>query len=270
MSYTVEGRQYVVVAVGREEEPAELVALSLNTGLPEQKPGALGFAATAATVSEGDGEVTLRVDRVGGTDGAVAVTARTTTGGSAAAGLDYEPLDRTLSWGHGDGSPRHFAIRLLDDGAGEDTETIEVSLAEPLGGADVGVRSAVVTIQDDDVPLGPCAADLTTLCLTDGRFRVRARYWTPGDPDSRQAIGTQLTRDTGYFTFFNPANVEIMLKVLNACASHGRFWLFASGLTDLRVELQVTDPVTGQSHVIASPPGELFQPVADTRAFRCE
>ena len=38
MSYTVDGRQYVVVAVGAGSDDAELVALSLAGDLPEQHP----------------------------------------------------------------------------------------------------------------------------------------------------------------------------------------------------------------------------------------
>ena len=61
-----------------------------------------------------------------------------------------------------------------------------------------------------------------------------------------------------------------MLKVLNACALNDRYWLYATGLTDVEVELEVADPVTQRRHVTTSPLGKAFQPIADNQAFACE
>ena len=88
--------------------------------------------------------------------------------------------------------------------------------------------------------------------------------------DGALATGTHLTGDTGYFTFFDAANIEIVLKVLDACAQNDRYWLYATGSHDVEVELEVADPVTQRRHVITSPLGEAFQPVADNQAFTCE
>jgi len=273
MSYTVDGRQHVAVAVGAGSSDAELVALSLAGDLPEQYPGTLGFSLPSVTAQEADGEITLSVGRAGGSDGAVAVSVRT-AGGSATAGTDYEPIARTLAWAHGDSAGRTFTLRLLEDGAGEGMETIELELHDPLGGAALGERRLVVTVEDEpDAPtelIEECVPDTTTLCLNDGRFRVRARFATAAGEDGALATGTHLTGDTGYFTFFDPANVEIVLKVLDACSQYGRYWLYATGLTDLEVELEVADPVTQRRHVITSPLGKAFQPVADNQAFACE
>lgn len=35
-----------------------------------------------------------------------------------------------------------------------------------------------------------------------------------------------LTADTGYFWFFNPANVESIVKVLDGRPVNGKFWAF--------------------------------------------
>ena len=273
MSFAVDGRQYVVVAVGAGSSDAELVALSLASDLPEQHPGALGFSLPSVTARETDGEITLSVVRAGGSDGAVAASVRT-AGGTATAGTDYKPVARTLAWAHGDSASRTFTLRLLEDGAGEGPETIELELNDPLGGAALGERRMVVTVEDEsDAPTGPiaeCVPDATTLCLNDGRFRVRARFATAADEDSAPATGTHLTGDTGYFTFFDPENIEIVLKVLDGCVLNDRYWLYATGLTDVEVELEVADPVTQRRRVITNPLGELFQPVANNQAFACE
>jgi len=40
-----------------------------------------------------------------------------------------------------------------------------------------------------------------------------------------------LTDESGTFWFFAESNVEIIVKVLDACGAFGRFWVFAAGLT---------------------------------------
>ena len=273
MSYTASGRQYVVVAVGADGDDAELVALSLASDLPEQHPGTLGFAVTTTAVRESDGEVTLSVVRAGGSDGAVSVNLRT-AGGAATPDVDYEPVARTLAWGHGDSAARTVTLRVLADAVNEGAETIELELDDPRGGAALGDRRMVVTVEDDPggtdgTPIGECVADRATLCLNDGRFRVRVRYATALG-ETGYGDGVLLTEDTGYFTFFNPSNIEIVVKVLDGCELNGRYWLYATGLTDLDVELEVADPLTQTRHVLVSPLQEAFQPIADTRAFDCQ
>ncbi len=267
MSYTRDGRQYVVVAVGTGGD-AELVALSLSGELPPQQPGALGFATSTAAARESDGEIVLNVRRLGGSDGAVSVEVGT-TGGSATRDVDFEPVERTLAWGHGDASAKGVVLRLLEDGEVESPETIELELRNPLGDATLGERRLVVTLEDADSVPGPCVADVNTLCLNDSRFRLRVRYAT-GRGDEGMGNGAMLTDDSGYFTFFDPANVEIVAKVLDGCALNGWYWLYATGLTDVEVELEVADPATRSRRILTSPLGEPFQPVADNRAFACE
>ncbi|HVR28597.1 MAG TPA: hypothetical protein VMS86_03600, partial [Thermoanaerobaculia bacterium] len=78
----------------------------------------------------------------------------------------------------------------------------------------------------------------------------------------------ELTDDTGAFWFFDSANVEILIKVLDACASaFDSFWVFAAGLTNVEVRLTVTDTETGMVKVYDNPLDQPFQPVQDTRAF---
>ena len=77
-----------------------------------------------------------------------------------------------------------------------------------------------------------------------------------------------LTGDAGYFWFFSANNVETVVKVLNACsAAAPRFWVFAAGLTDVGVQLTVTDTQTGAVKVYNNPIGTPFQPIEDTNAF---
>ncbi|HEX5715648.1 MAG TPA: hypothetical protein VF179_05775, partial [Thermoanaerobaculia bacterium] len=76
-----------------------------------------------------------------------------------------------------------------------------------------------------------------------------------------------LTSDTGYFWFFGSTNVEMIIKVLNGCGANNRYWVFAGGLTNVRVRITVTDTLRGVTKQYTNPQGTAFQPIQDTSAF---
>jgi hypothetical protein len=116
-----------------------------------------------------------------------------------------------------------------------------------------------------------CAADASTLCLGAGRFEVTAQWRTQGGAvGGGQAV--ELTDDTGYFWFFDDANVEVVVKTLDACGFAAgnplrNFWVFAAGLTDVEVDLRVEDTVTGAVKVYHNDQKTRFAPIQDTAAF---
>ena len=112
-----------------------------------------------------------------------------------------------------------------------------------------------------------CTPSPTVLCLEEDRFAVEAEWRVP-EGTTGEGHAVELTDDTGYFWFFDPANVELIVKVLDACVpAYQRFWVFASGLTNVEVVLTVTDTQTGESNTYMNPLDEPFQPVQDTGAF---
>ena len=117
-------------------------------------------------------------------------------------------------------------------------------------------------------PSASCVSGPTVACLHDDRFRVEAVFLT-GSGASGTARAVELTDDTAYFWFFSSANLEMVVKVLDACAPDlgSRYWVFAGGLTDVRVDWQVTDTRTGVVRTYANPQGSPFLPVQDTAAF---
>ena len=76
-----------------------------------------------------------------------------------------------------------------------------------------------------------------------------------------------LTADTGYFWFFDPANVEMVIKVLRGCGVNGNYWVFAGGLTNVQTVLTVRDTLTGSVKTYTNPQGRAFQPIQDIDAF---
>lgn len=113
----------------------------------------------------------------------------------------------------------------------------------------------------------PCEADATSLCLGEGgRFRVRAFH--------RTAIGLEgpsravpLTTDSGGFWFFSPDNFELLVKALDGCEINGNFWIYAAGLTDVEVDLIVTDSWTGTVQVYRNELGGAYVPVQRVSDF---
>jgi hypothetical protein len=109
---------------------------------------------------------------------------------------------------------------------------------------------------------GSCSADATALCLNGSRFEVRVtwRDFTNGT-GSGQAV--PVSGDTGYFWFFNGANVELVVKVLDGTWLNGNYWVFYGALSNVEYTLTVTDTVFGNSVTYYNPSGS-FASTADT------
>ena len=119
-----------------------------------------------------------------------------------------------------------------------------------------------------DLSLPACMPGANNHCLNQGRFHVEVEW---KDALGNEGEGNALlgSDDSGEFWFFSPNNTEMLVKVLDACTLPGfnNFWVFAAGLTDVEVELTVTDTLTGQSRVYDSDLNTPFEPVLDTSAF---
>jgi len=90
-------------------------------------------------------------------------------------------------------------------------------------------------------PLG-CA--VSSLCLGGGRFDVRVSFVDPRTGSTGQGRPVPLTGDTGAVWFFDPANLEVMVKVLDARGVNGHFWVFYGALSDVEYTITITDTGT--------------------------
>ncbi len=109
-----------------------------------------------------------------------------------------------------------------------------------------------------------CNPSPAQLCFDGGRIRATLAWSARGQSGAGQAV--QLTGDTGYFTFFDPNNVELVVKVLNAGALNGQYWVFYGALSDVQYTLTVTDTATGRAKTYNNPQGTLASR-ADTAAL---
>ena len=168
---------------------------------------------------------------------------------------------------YGGPTPTHALLPgspAIDTGAASCLGTDQRGRPRPADGNGDGVERC--DIGAVEAAAGECLTGGNVLCLLDGRFRVTARFST-ADGASGDAQATALTAETGYFWFFDPANVELLAKMLDACTTFDRFWVFLAGLTDVEVAIEVLDTLTGVRRSYGNPLGRPFAPQFDTDAF---
>jgi hypothetical protein len=93
-------------------------------------------------------------------------------------------------------------------------------------------------------PISPCVASDKVICLNNNRFQVEV-VWTTAS-GTGPGVGQKLTTDTGRFWFFDPANIELMVKLLDGRCLNGHYWVYYGSLTDVSFEMTVTDTVNGR------------------------
>jgi ELWxxDGT repeat protein len=111
----------------------------------------------------------------------------------------------------------------------------------------------------------PCQAGPQRLCLNNGRFGVEVD-WKDFQNHTGKGKAVPLTGDTGSFWFFDAANIELVVKVLDGRAFNDHFWLFFGALSNVEYTLTVTDSQTGTVRTYKNSSGR-FASVADTGAF---
>jgi ELWxxDGT repeat protein len=164
-----------------------------------------------------------------------------------------------------DGTPA--GTRLLQDIApeGESSSPGHFTLAgdRVFFTADDGVTGEELWV----LPLsGPaCQPSTTALCLSGGRFKVEIS-WRDFAGNGGTGHAVPLSADTGYFWFFDAANVETIVKVLDGRAANGHFWVFYGALSNVEYTMTVTDAQTGLSRRYFNPAGQ-FASVGDTEGF---
>jgi len=99
-----------------------------------------------------------------------------------------------------------------------------------------------------------------------GDFAVAVEWIDPATGQPRQAAGTPLSNDSAYFWFFDAANIELVVKVLDGRLVNGHRWVFYGALTDVEYTLTVTERASGKKKSYHNPRGRMASQ-ADTSAF---
>ena len=113
--------------------------------------GTIDFSAATFSVNEDGTPITeITVTRTGGSQGAVSVNL-TQTNGSATSPADYTNAPITVNFADGDSTPQIVTIPIINDTTFEPTETLNLVLGTPTGGATLGTQNtASLQIVDND------------------------------------------------------------------------------------------------------------------------
>ncbi|MBP9824580.1 MAG: hypothetical protein KBF21_10185, partial [Thermoanaerobaculia bacterium] len=239
---------------------------------PSGSPGTIRFTSATAGVSESQPNVTLTAERVSGSTGPVSVLL-STANGTASAGSDYQAVSNAvLSWGNGDSSNKTLQVPIVGDSNEESNETFTATLSAPTGGATIGSpATTTVTINDDDVTCSPCVADATTLCLAGGsgdpnRFRVRVN-WENFQGGTGAGFAVPFTPDSGFFYFFSPNNLELLVKMVRGCGTAlNAYWFFYAAASNVGLEYEVLDTTACVTKTYSNPVGN-FASFGDINAL---
>lgn len=118
---------------------------------------------------------------------------------------------------------------------------------------------------DYEIGSAACLPDETAACLQDARFRVSVA-WSAPSGQSGPGRRLDVTTNTTGFWFFDPTNVELVVKVLDGRQINGKWWVFYGALSNVGYSITVTDTLTGATRTYFNPQGQLAS-VADTAAF---
>jgi len=114
---------------------------------------------------------------------------------------------------------------------------------------------------------GTCTPDATHLCLTNNRFRVSMQWTNYNNGITKAATAVPFANETGFFHFGNAGNLELMVKVHDACAGYGHFWVFAAATTNVGYTLTVTDTQTSVTQQYTNPAYLLSPAITDQTTF---
>ena len=144
-SFTVAlGDPSTVVAIGSPSD-----AVVTISGDAAAAVGSLELSGASYAIAQNAGNLTVTVNRTGGSSGAVSV-AYTTANGTASAGTDYTAATGTLDWSDGDASAKTFTVAISNASPYLGSKTFSINLSDPMSGATLGSPSgANVTIAGD-------------------------------------------------------------------------------------------------------------------------
>jgi hypothetical protein len=180
-------------------------------------------------------------------------------------GLHVEVVDRETG-----------ARRTYDSPAGTFASAADTAaLPGGVGTAALGA-SAVTTTSASDLAAdlsaaGPCSppelpvVPRPGLCLAGQRFEVEAR-WRDGAGHEGAAQGVPIGDGSGGLWFFGPANVELVVKMVDGRALNGSFWVFYGALTDVEYDLVVRRVEDGAEWHHHNPAGHMGSG-ADVKPF---
>jgi hypothetical protein len=165
----------------------------LNDDLPQR--GTINLNNRNYTVNE-NGTANITLTRTNGSDGEVSVIL-TPSNGSAVAGDDYTNTPITITFANGETS-KTVTIPINNDTIYEPTETVNLTLSNPTGGATLGTQqTATLTIIDNDAVPGVIQFSNGTYSINENGTPVTAVTLTrTNGSDGAVSVRINLTNGT--------------------------------------------------------------------------
>jgi hypothetical protein len=131
--------------------------------------GLFSFLNVNNSVADNWTNVTLTINRTGGTDGAATI-AYETFDGDAVAGTDYIATNGSVTWAAGDASPKQFTIPIINRGASVANAAFYVNAyvqsADSGAASFAGDGEATITITRPGHPVAPTIKQITASRLS--------------------------------------------------------------------------------------------------------
>jgi plastocyanin len=118
-----------------------------------------------------------------------------------------------------------------------------------------------------DATPGPCVETGGAICVNNDRFRVDVGWRSAADDGVGTGVPLAFAPDSGVIYFFSESNLEMLIKILNACPLNNRYWVFYAATTNVEFKLTVTDTQSGKTKVYFNPLNNPAPPIQDTSAF---
>lgn len=120
----------------------------------------------------------------------------------------------------------------------------------------------------DGIDPDKCLRNDTTACLAGDRFQVRVR-WRDQQNQTGYGKTKEINSDNSVlFWFFNADNVELLVKVLDACGLNQRYWVYGAASTDVEYTIEVIDRERGDVvKTYFNPLGTASPAITDSQAF---
>jgi CSLREA domain-containing protein len=213
-----------------KEVPVHVTILDDDT-----HPGAFAFAQAGYSFDESAGQVSLTVQRLGGTDGAVQVDYNIDNNGTTAVnGTDFTLTEGSLSFADGE-SNKTISLDIIDDTLYESPDKVLVlSLSNPSDGSSLGTQSSTtITINDNDRQAGEINFAQAAMTVDEhaGIVTVTVERSNGADGD----VSVNFVNNTG-----TADQVSTALQVVDYNTSFGTL-SFADGETSQTFEISIVD-----------------------------
>ena len=211
---------------------------------------------------------------------------------TAPANLTATPTGATsvrLTWSDESDNENGFEVQVRPDGGGwqaatrlpPNTTSADVTGLDPGGRYDFRVRaynragganSDYVTVVLQAAEYTDCVPSAPQIVFDHGyTVSMCIEYEKEGEAVQADAVDYGLdSRESGLLYFFDKDNSEVLIKVLDACAINGHYWVFVAPVTTLAFNLRVDETATGEYWEHRNPRGGATATTkSDTTAFPC-